>query len=108
MFFVIDNLFIDFNEVGLFVSDAIESPNITSYEFVSSSTLMHSPYTELESIIVDPNIFHEECRLKLALKHEVDALELMLEGNGVYDEETLAVVSSFDTKILHHEPSLLL
>ena len=24
-----------------------------------------------------------------------------LEGNGVYDEETLAVINSFDTKFLH-------
>ena len=29
----------------------------------------------------------------------------MLEGNGVYDEETLAVVNSFNTKFLHLETS---
>lgn len=49
--FAIDNLFIDDNEVGFLVSDAIESPNDTYYECVSPSPFMHSPYIKLEFTI---------------------------------------------------------
>ena len=98
-------MFIDDEEVGSLVSDAIESYDITSYDCVSPSPFIHSPPTERESTIDQPNFLNEVSHSKYIWEREVDALEIMLEGNGVNDEETLAVVNSFDTEFLHLETS---
>ena len=92
--FAVNNMFIDNDEVGSLVSDAIESYDITSYDCVSPSPLIHSPPIEHESTIDHPNFVNEECYSKSIWEREVDALEIMLEGNGVYDEETLTVINS--------------
>ena len=96
-------MFIDNDEVGSLVSDAIESYDITSYDCVSPSPLIHSPPIERESIIDHPNCVNEEWHSKSIWECEVDAIDVMLEGNRVYNEETLAVVNSFDTEFLHLE-----
>ena len=88
-------MFIDDEEVRSLVSDGIESYDITFYDCVSPSTLIHSPPIEHESTIDHPNLVNEECNSKSILKRKVDALRLMLEGNRVYDEETLEVVKFF-------------
>lgn len=103
--FALDNMLIDDGEVESLVSDAIESYDITSCDCVSPSPLIHSPPIERESSIEHPNFVHEECHSKSIWEREVDALELMLKGDGVYDEETLALVNSFDTEFLHLETS---
>ena len=98
-------MFIDDKEVGSLVSDAIESYDITSYDCVSPSPLIHSPPIEHESTIDHPNFVNEECYSKSIWERELDALKTMLEGKGVYVDETLAVVNSFDTEFLHLEAS---
>ena len=104
-YFAVNNMFIDDEEVGSLVFDAIESYDITSYDCVSPFPLIHSPPIERESTIDHPNFVNEECYSKSIWKRELDALEIMLEGKGVYDDETLAVVNSFDSEFLHLETS---
>ena len=57
----VNNMSIDDEEVGSLVSDAIDSYDITSYDCVSSSPLIHSPPIERESTINHPNFVNEEC-----------------------------------------------
>ena len=72
------NMLINDEEVGPLVYDAIESYDITSYDCVSPSHLIHSPPIERESTIDHPNFVNEECHSKSIWEREVDAIEIML------------------------------
>ena len=76
--FAVNNKFIDDEEVGSVVSDAIESYDITSYDCVSPSPLIHSPPIGCESTTDHPNFVNEECHSKSIWECEIDALEIML------------------------------
>ena len=49
--FAVNNMFIDDEEVGSLVSDAIESYDITSYNCFSPPPFIHSPSIEYYRII---------------------------------------------------------